>query len=53
MAEVSSAYHNLAVVIDGLRSDNVETRITSATKLDYISDGLGPDRTREVRSKQG
>lgn len=50
MLSSESAYHDLAVVIDGLRAESSETRIASATQLKFISEGLGPERTREVRS---
>jgi serine/threonine-protein phosphatase 2A regulatory subunit A len=33
------------MLIDGLRSDDVETRVLSANSLSLISSGLGPDRT--------
>jgi hypothetical protein len=53
MLSSESAYHDLAVVIDGLRAESSETRIASATQLKFISEGLGPERTREVRSTGG
>ena len=50
MLSQESAFHDLAVVIDGLRAESSETRIASATQLEFISEGLGPERTREVKT---
>ena len=36
---------SLAILIDGLRSDSLATRVASASSLDKISSGLGVDRT--------
>ena len=49
--EAASSYHDLAVMIDGLRAESSETRIASATQLAFISEGLGPERTREGEVK--
>ncbi|GMH76413.1 hypothetical protein TrST_g1962 [Triparma strigata] len=39
-------YYLLAGIIDGLRSDSLEIRSASAARIDEISVGLGPQRTR-------
>ena len=41
-------YHEIALLIDGLRSDDSETRLASASRVGDISRGLGEERTREV-----
>ena len=47
----SSKYHSLATIIDGLRSDSLEIRSASASKIDEISAGLGPQRTRDGKKR--
>ena len=44
-------YYLLAGIIDGLRSDSLEIRSASAARIDEISVGLGPQRTRNGEKK--
>ena len=48
----ASSYHEIALLIDGLRSDDVGVRLESSNSLIVISEGLGPDRTRGVSGQQ-
>lgn len=43
----AASFHKLALVIDGLRSESLEKRVSSACLIGDISLGLGPERTRD------